>query len=527
MLITPMKRSGLATSAYLLFCAGIFVLGLRGISGNPTSAELNTTRWKEDGPLELSPERGRFALLYSIVEDRSFQFSVPLARFTTPDVGYAKGKYVSLFPPGVSFLVLPGYLLGKFLGASQVGAFAMIAVFALLNILLLRAIALRLGAHPLAANVGALAFAFASPAFAYAVSLYQHHLSTFLILLSITALLRWNTLWSASLIWFLWGVSVLVDSPNLVLMLPVGLVALGRIIFVRRTPTALRLNLNVAGVGTFLTALLPLVLFLWFNQGSYGNPLQLAGTVQSVEEIDAAGQPTESQVTKALGLAQKKDPNTRKTALGFFNTRNMLTGLYLHGASLDRGILWYAPVILFGIPGLALLSRTEVAGRNLLLSLIGMNVLLYSMWGDPAGGWAFGSRYLIPSYALLAVGIAIALTHWRRRTLLLAVFFLVFSYSTWVNTLGAVTSNANPPRVEVLGLETLSGKEEKYTFERNLDSLRANRAKSFVFQTVAKGAMSASVYHVLITATLLGVAFTMLILLSATKESAHPQTKKT
>ena len=42
----------------ILFCAVILLFSVRGLAGNPTIADLNTLQWKDNGPLELSPERG-------------------------------------------------------------------------------------------------------------------------------------------------------------------------------------------------------------------------------------------------------------------------------------------------------------------------------------------------------------------------------------------------------------------------------------------------------------------------------------
>ena len=173
-----------------LFLAVVMAFSVRGLPGNPSAAELNADKWKDNGPMELSPERGRYALLYSLAENQSFSFSLDLAKFSTPDLAYQNGKYVSLFAPGVSFFAVPGYLLGKMAGFAQVGAFSAIAFFAIINAFLIRAIAIRMGAHPLAGTIGGVGFLFASPAFAYAVSLYQHHVSTFLILMSIYLLLQ-------------------------------------------------------------------------------------------------------------------------------------------------------------------------------------------------------------------------------------------------------------------------------------------------------------------------------------------------
>ena len=127
-----------------------------------------------------------------------------------------------------------GYIIGKFFGASQVGTFAMIALFAVFNALLIRAIAIRLGADKIAAAIGALIFLFATPAFTYAVTLYQHHISVFIILLSIYLLIRWNNFWSLSAIWFLLALSAAVDNPNVIFMAPIGLYAAAKMFIINK-----------------------------------------------------------------------------------------------------------------------------------------------------------------------------------------------------------------------------------------------------------------------------------------------------
>lgn len=501
-----MNKQIFITIGLVLFTVVILAASLRGLPGSPTSIDLNDARWKEDGPLELSPDRGRFALTYSLVEDGSFIFSLPVARLVTPDLAINNGNYVSLFAPGVSFLIIPGYLLGKAFGAAQVGAFAVVALFAVLNVLLVREIAVRSGAHPLAAAAGALAFIFASPAFTYAVTLYQHHISLFLILLGVYALLRWNSLWSVALIWFLWATAVVVDNPNLFLMLPVGVGALGQLIAVQRSRRGLHVTVRAFGIVTLLGAVLPIAFFLWFNYYSNSNPLQLSGTLTRVLAIDADGSPAAPEILTATSAARVSDSKREKTAVGFFATRNMLEGFYIHMLSPDRGVVRFAPVLLLGIFGLVLINRKADGISALLVSIIGINVVLYSMWADPWGGWAFGSRYLIPAYAVLAIGLAAAISHWRAKPALLFIFLALFGYSVWVNALGAITSSANPPQVEVLALEELSGREQKYTYARNWDFLASNKSKSFVWQTIGRDYVSAPAYHQLLTTVVIAAA---------------------
>lgn len=479
--LNPLLRQVLAVATFL-FCLVILAFSLRGIKGNPSAAELNHEVWKDEGPLELSPERGRFALTYSLLEDHSFSFSLPVAEFAMPDVAQADGKYVSLFAPTVSYLIMPGYILGKMWGVSQVGSFAMIALFAAFNFVLIRKIALLLGAQSTAASIAGLLFVFATPAFPYAVTLYQHHISTFVILLSIYTLIRWKNIWSLAIVWFLCALSISIDNPNLFLMLPIGLFALGRVFQIEEKVKNYQITLRLAGIISLVVMIIPLGFFMYFNKMSYGNPFQLAGTVASGAGSTFQTQDVADVINEELASKSGEVDAPKRSAIGFFKPRNLPHGLYEHFLSFDRGMILYTPVILVGFLGLWVLVKTKPDYARLLLAIVGMDALLYSMWGDPYGGWAFGSRYMIPAYAILAILLALVLTRWRKKIIFLFIVLGLGLYSTGVNTIGALTSNRNPPKVEILSLEAITNRRERYTFTRNMEMLNANKSKSFIFQ---------------------------------------------
>jgi hypothetical protein len=325
------NKSTLSVLLFTFFCAAILTLSLRGIKGNPTSSTINELKWSDNGPFELSPDRGRFALTLSLAENHSFYFSLPIARFATPDLGYKNNHYVSLFAPAVSFIILPGYIIGKYFGLAQIGSFAVITLFAVLNSLLIRKIAIKLGANSFAATVGALTFLFATPAFTYAVTLYQHHISTFLILLSIYILLTYRSLWSLTAIWFLFAASLPIDNPNLFLMAPIAIAAAGRFFYTKKIAIYDYIGFKYLGILTFIGAILPLLFFMWFNQMSYGSPFQLGGTVASVKAIDANGKPSSPKKIDAATAEKFRDPTKQqKSAVGFFQTRNLVNGFYEH-----------------------------------------------------------------------------------------------------------------------------------------------------------------------------------------------------
>ncbi len=482
----------------LSFVAIILLLTVRGYKSNPSMVELNsqTQKWTLDGPFELSPERGRYSLLYSLVEDGSFYFSLDVARFALPDLGYFNGKYVSLFAPGVSFIAVPGYVIGKIFNAAQIGTFLVISFFAFLNCILIYKISRQLGAKYFPAIFAFFIFIFATPSFSYASAFYQHHVSTFIILFALYLYMRYDNFFSIGIIWFLSALSISVDYPNFFMMLPIGIATLTKLIKFKEIKDKINIKIKPLYLLTFAFMVLPILFFFWFNKNSYGNPLQLAGSVTQVKQIGSNGKPLETNYTKKTVLKDTIDSSGRNP-VKFFNTRHMLNGIYILFFSPDRGVIYFTPVILLGFLGIYILHKNTAKYNNLLFAVLLLNIVVYTMWGDPWGGWAFGARYLIPGYAILAIYLAILISKIKSEHLLTPILIL-YLYSTYVNTAGALTTNAVPPKVQVLNLEALSGKEEKFNYLRNLDLLFSGKSKSFVFNEYLNKFLMADQYFVLI-----------------------------
>lgn len=477
---------------------------VKGYLENPTTADLLTPKWIIDGPLQLSPDRGRFALLYSVAEDKSFSFSTDLARFTTPDLGYINGKYVSLFAPAVSFALIPGYVIGKMFGASQVGAYSVIAMFALANLVLIYAISRTLGFKKGVGLFAGLMFLFATPAFAYSVNLYQHHISTFIILLSLLLLFRYKSFWSLLLIFALCAVSIPVDYPNLFMMAPIGIAAFMKTLVMDRANGKTIIGINLLKILSLIGVMPGLAFFFWFNYVSYGNPMQFSGTVSSVKAIDADGHPVAPSTLTAAEASEFNNPEEQsKDAVGFFETRLMLNGLYTHFISPDRGIIYFTPIVLLAIFGFIVAVKQNKYATLIISAVLLMNIVLYSMWGDPWGGWAFGSRYLIPAYAMAAMLFGFALNKYFNKIWLLLPLFIIFSYSVYINSLGAITSIANPPQPEVLSLEAQTGKVQKYTSERNLDGVMQDKTNSVMYNTFFRGQINVYTYNVILVGAII------------------------
>ncbi|TSC88172.1 MAG: Uncharacterized protein G01um101416_195 [Microgenomates group bacterium Gr01-1014_16] len=484
----------------LIFSFIILTLSIAGRWGNPSISMLNDSASPYTNVFENSSPRARFALIYSILENRSLVFSLPLAKFSLPDLAVHDGNYVSLFAPGTSFLALPGYVIGKTLGASQLGTYSIVSIFAILNVFLIYLFLRNLEVSPLASALAGLIFLFGSPAFAYSVTLYQHHFSTFLLLAALLLVQRKTNFLSLSVVWFLSSLSILIDYPNLFLMAPVALFALTRLIDVSHLKSRLKISLRPWHLLTFVAVIPPLLAFLWYNNSANGGLFRLSGSLRRVEAIDLSGQPTTPRLLEQGQIENFIQSNPdKKNTVNFFRTRRLLGGFYTHFMSLDRGLIFFSPVLVLSIIGVGILNQKRNQLLNVLLGVLGANVIIYSLWGDPWGGWAFGSRYLIPSYSILAIFLGIGLGHFHRRLLVILPFLVLSVYSIAVNTLGAITTTNNPPQVEVLALEKVTGREEKYTWERNWDFLITNGSKSFVFQTYAKNYLTAPQYFYIIS----------------------------
>ena len=478
----------------VLFSLLIILIGIKGYWGNPKISDLNTRVWQDNGPFELSPERGRFALLYSIVEDKSFQFSVEVARFVTPDLGYKNGKFVSLFAPGLSIILIPGYIIGKFVGASQLGASLTIGLFALLNMYLIYLLAQKFGADKTSSYISAILFVAGTPAFSYAGSIYQHHISVFFILLCLYLSKVSVSGLKLSFIYILSIFSILIDYPNAFFLLPILIYATFRYITVTLQKGTLNIVIPNAYPIVLSTILVPLSVFFYINFVSYGNYFQLSSTVTHIQALDKSGKPIagvnadQRSVDEAQNLTERK-----RNAFTFFKPRHMVNGLYILFFSQDRGIIYYAPIMLIGMYGLYTLIKKKNELSPVILAIIGINILIYAMRRDVWGGWAFGSRYLIPSYALLSITLALSIP--KKRVLLIMLFIVISVYSISVNTLGAITSNTNPPQPEVLQLEKISGTIQKYTYEKNWDMLVAGKTKSAFYDILLKNMISPMIFY--------------------------------
>ncbi|MCL5774636.1 MAG: hypothetical protein M1333_00320 [Patescibacteria group bacterium] len=150
-----------------------------------------------------------------------------LANAVYPDVGFYNGKFFSLFAPGLAYMDMPFYLLGRHFHLSQVFSFGFISLVSILVLAVLYQIAVKILKLPLWASVFAvLVYAFATTSWSYAITLYQHQVTVFFTMSAFYAVWKYSRgnkmswLWAAWA-WLAYGLAISVDYPNALLMLPV------------------------------------------------------------------------------------------------------------------------------------------------------------------------------------------------------------------------------------------------------------------------------------------------------------------
>ncbi len=477
----------------------IFVLTIKGDAGAPVAFQYGDRSTVVGGPFESSGSTSRFALTEAIVQRGTVFFTEDQAKFSSPDLVFHNGKFFTIFTPGVSFLGVPLYALGRVFGMPQVGAYATVALFALLNIFLIAALARKLGASLPAGLLAGVSFAFATNAFSYATTYTQHIMGATIILASLLIAASKPNLLLSILLGILAGVGMLLDIPNLFMLVPVAILFLTKHIHSERKQNKVFLRIK-AGFLIVLLGLLPvLLLYGWYNHELSGSSTSLAQFIGRTDYEDA----------RLPEPPEKVDAYAAKLP---FNTRLLLPGFYTLLLSNERSWIFYSPVLFFGlIGGYVAYKKKDTNGlATTVIAVLVVNILLYAMFADPWGGWSFGPRYLIPGAAMLAVLLSAALERFVKNIFFIVGFAAFFLYSAFVNVIGVLTTTQVPPRHEVLG----AGLQIPWTFEYNYQLFEANRLGSLVYNVFLTPTLTSQVYAGIIlglVVLLAGFLYTMLL----------------
>ncbi|RJR15357.1 hypothetical protein C4579_02370 [Candidatus Microgenomates bacterium] len=456
----------------------LYVFTARGSLGNPSALEIEQDLSVSGQAFETSQERSRYALILSLYYDHTFAID-NYASMGTPDIGRINGHYFSFFPPAASVLALPLYVLGLTLNAPQMAVFSLSTIFALLTILLIFAFSQKLKLHWSIGLFAALAFGFATNAWGYSVTFYAHLISAFLLLFGLYIALfgPQNKILKSSLIWFAYAAAVFVDFPNLFIFLPIALMHFVETFSTQMHEISAKLRIYWPYFLTPLIFVLCMGIYGYFNLVNFGSPTKLSNTIPRVRDI--------SHQESTANIAVERG----KSSANALNPRNMLNGIYTFLISPDRGVLVYSPVVLLFIFGVGTQKEIEKKREMALLMLPATCLTLYSMFGDPWGGWAFGSRYMIAVLPQLIILAGLGLARFHKNVWVKIFFSVVFAYSAAVSLLAPLTTNVVPPVVEAKPLGLTSD------YRVNLRMLQKNELNSFVYNHVLKGTLPATYYY--------------------------------
>ncbi|NTU73778.1 hypothetical protein HGB07_06475, partial [Candidatus Roizmanbacteria bacterium] len=144
-------------------------------------------------PFESSHERATFSQTVAMLSLHRFDLPKDYADFSAPDVGYLKGKFYSYFPPGISYLIMPLYILGTSLNINMLLAYATIPLCTALSLIFLFLIARHTLRLPLWTSLASvMIFGFATTSWSYAITIYQHSITTLLLLLTFYMVWRYK-----------------------------------------------------------------------------------------------------------------------------------------------------------------------------------------------------------------------------------------------------------------------------------------------------------------------------------------------
>lgn len=525
-------KNKLAILFIILTATMLYALTLRGAPGSPMASQFKDNLDTPTRTFELSPERGRYVHVVSLAERGTFDITKEWADVAYPDVGVYNDKYYSFFAPGVAYFATPFYLLGSKFGLGQVATFSVESIVSIITLVFIYLVGRRVFKLPRwAALFAVLVYGFGSTSWSYAITLYQNAFTTCFIITAFYAVWRFaqnDTRFSwlyAAYVWLAYALAITVDYPNALLMLPVMVYLAYATFSLQKVGKGFAISVRWAGVLTALVFVVVTGAHFAHNAHYYGGWSKLAGTLKSYRPaVIATSTPTLATSTPLLVAGNTTTPaqvagtttSTSTTAIvkeksvsGFFHEQNIPNGFFVLMFSDERGLLFFTPIFILSFLGIFYVLRRKGGDRAVYvvpLALVALNLLLYSSWGDPWGGWAYGPRYLIPSMPWFALFVGVALSSGSAPISKKIIAFSLFLYSSGIALLGALTTNAIPPKAEALHLPI-----KTYNFLKNIPFLQDGKSGSFFYNTYASAHLSLFEYFMIIYAVLAIIAATILV----------------
>lgn len=510
----------------ILIILGIFIyaLVLKGIWGNIPSSAL-----KENTEFSLR-DRGRYVLTENLIANRSFALNREQADLAAPDAGYFKGKWYEVYPPGMSIIVIPFYLIGYQYSLSLVASFAMGGIFAILILVLIFLISRQIFKLPYwACFLASLIFGFTSISLGYATTLFQHHVTTFLILLAFYSAFqykihkRWGFLWGF-LVWFSYGAGLFFDYPNGFLMLPIMVYFLAVSLKFTKEEDKYRIKLRLAIVFTSIFFAISIFLNGYYNYINFGSWTKFSTSLPGYR--NGVGKILDESKDPKTADQRIKKLSSKKSTFKFFQEDRVANGFYELLVAPDRGLFIFNPIYILVIFGIFAVMKNLDIEKITLIATPALILLFYASWNDPYGGWAFGPRYLIPAMPFLAIIVAYFIATNSHKILVRMTAFLLIIFSVGISVLGAITTNATPPKSEAVWLNKQFNTGAQYGIEYAYDFLTKGKTSDFLYTYFFYNKISLIDYYLIIFGIIMWVVYIVMFIMPVFAKPLHRETER-
>lgn len=504
-----------------LVVMGIVFYGatLRGPVGNYTTvSDLKRIEGYTGSPFESSHERASYAELVQMREKNTPALSDGLRDFAAPDVGFDNEKYYSYFPPGISLIIRPLFELGYPFHLSLVAAYSTMAIISIGTMIMLYLICKNVFELPSYIGIlAALTFAFATTSWSYAVTIFQHAPSAFFAAVMFYGVARYrarvktSAIW-ASIVWFTYGISILFDYPNGLILAPFIVYYLSsafQIIRAENEEHKISLRVNMAHFAVVIWFVIGVAIQLTFNALYMDHAFELRQNFARYDPGLARLMLEQDIKNKVMTVTSENVSASveQRTHMPFLE-EVFFSGIVTLLVAPDKGLFYFSPILIFALWGIYYAFKYEYKLEHaILVAFMVTNLFIYASFGDPHGGWAFGPRYLIP--AMVALGFYTAYGYSKlKHPLFKALFFFIFLFSMCISAAGVLTTNNVPPHIEADFL-----KKPFYNYLLNFHMIDTQGTSNFVYTTFLKNSMRLSDYYVLIVISLGLITYMLLFVI--------------
>jgi hypothetical protein len=346
-----------------------------------------------------------------MVEDQSFIINSYAYLTQYVDISLYNGNYYSDKGPGLAFIGVPFYIIGKFLINSGFVLFE-IAFYLIILSSFVTALSIVLiydtcinifQINKNASILAGLIYGFGTIALFYSKSFFSHSFAAFLLLLS-----------------FYFGMKAAKFNENTETYLLISGFAMGLLATIEYFPFLVIIPLLVYFVKNnvkrnLIFFILPIIIFLVlhgiYNYICFDNPL-----------------------TPPYYYEQSEDHST----IDYFIMTPIYIGLFGQLFSMYRGLFFYSPILLLTIHGTYKFIKTYRAESLLYLISFVMILSIYSM-NEWWGGNCYGPRYILAVIPFITIPISATIEEYRSHKLFWVIFSILFGLSIFNIFIGTIT----------------------------------------------------------------------------------------